>query len=392
MEFDANRFYGRRYARVWPFFALLVVFDFALEPSAANLCQSFADLTLAFAFLPHPDIKVIGVGWFLGLVFLFYMIFPWFAFLLRSRRRAWFAMAVSVAFHVVLVRYFLTPEFCTAGQIAAPRHNIVYSFPFFMAGGLLYLYRDMLDGWKLPARLAILVAALAATVLQFTPFQPQPFAENILYVGFVFVLWVAYVATGGIAIRGRKLLDNRVGAFLGSLSMEIYLCHMMVFCVLEKVHPERFVRNPHVLYWGMCAAGLAGSIAFSWVVTKKSFPHWAKWPRRFLNRCSFIPGDEFGRVRWADARSCPREGCEGNGQGIRSCKTKSRVSRRGNRGLRGGRRKYIMVAMDDRKKNLDSVVATDKTQRWRMGSASSCGERRRTVGGTGIKKHGGEMR
>lgn len=278
--FDAERFYSRRYARIWPFFALLVCLDYAMAPSAGTLCEAFADLTLAFNLLPNPDISVIGVGWFLGLVFFFYMVFPWFAFLLQNRWRAWFAMAVALAFHIVLVRYFLTDRFCTASQIAAPRHNIVYSFPFFLAGGLLYIHRDCLDIRSLAGRLALLASALAASVIQFTPFRPAPFGENNLYAGFVFVLWIAYAATGGIAIRGFKLLDNPVAAFLGRLSMEIYLCHMMVFRAIGRLHPERFVRDPQLLYWLWCALGLAGAIAFSWLVSEKIFPLLAGWFRK----------------------------------------------------------------------------------------------------------------
>lgn len=275
-EFDAERFYSRRYARIWPFFALLVCLDFAMAPSTGTLCEAFADLTLAFNLLPNSDISVIGVGWFLGLMFLFYMVFPWFAFLLQNRRRAWFAMAIALAFHIVLVRYFLTNRFCTPGQMASPRHNFIYSFPFFLAGGLLYLHRDRLDVRSLAGRLVLLAAAVAASIVLFTPFRPAPFGESTLYTGIVFVLWIAYAATGGIAVCGFKLLDNPVAAFLGRYSMEIYLCHMMVFRAIGKLHPERFVRDAQVLYWLWCALGLAGAIAFSWLVTEKVFPAFGK--------------------------------------------------------------------------------------------------------------------
>lgn len=141
-KFDTERFYSKRYIRIWPFFALLVLIDVIMKPSWEECYQAFADLTLAFNFLPNPHIEVIGVGWFLGIVFLFYMIFPWFVFLLQNKIRAWGAMIIAVVFHIILVHYFLTSEFCTESQINSPRHNIVYSFPFFMSGGLIYLYRE----------------------------------------------------------------------------------------------------------------------------------------------------------------------------------------------------------------------------------------------------------
>lgn len=275
-EFNVETFYSKRYVRIWPFFALLVLIDVVMKPSISEFYQAFADLTLAFNFLPNPDISVIGVGWFLGVVFLFYMIFPWFVYLLQSKRRAWFAMVVSLAFHVILVRYFLTSEFCTSSQINSPRHNIVFSFPFFMAGGLLYLYREKLCFPKMYQKIILLVLCLASMGIQFTPYAPKPFGENILWVGIIFVLWVIYAITGGISIKGFKLLDNKFASFLGGLSMEIYLCHMVMLRIVEKVHLEKFVGNPHALYWLYCILGIILAILFSWVVTKIVFPKCAK--------------------------------------------------------------------------------------------------------------------
>lgn len=275
-NFDANRFYSKRYSRIWPFFALLVCLDFVIKPSLNEFYQAFADLTLAFNLLPNPKISVVGVGWFLGVIFLFYMIFPWFVFLLQTKKRAWFAMVIALVFHIILVQYFLTSEFCTESQIKAPRHNFIYSFPFFMAGGLLYLYREKLSFPKLWQRIVLLIVTVFATCLYFTPFVPMPFGEKILWVGVIFVLWVMYAITGGIPIKGFKLLDNKVASFLGGLSMEIYLCHMFMFRIIEKVHLEKFVGNPHALYWLYCALGIILAILFSWIVTKIVFPKCAK--------------------------------------------------------------------------------------------------------------------
>ncbi len=262
-SFDTNKFYAKRYARIWPFFALLVGIDFVLNPSWIEFYDCFADLTLAFNLLPNPHISAIGVGWFLGLVFLFYMLFPWFVFLLQSKKRAWFTFAVALAFHLIEMAYYMTTEFCTEDQISAPRHNMVYSFPFFMAGGLLYLYRDRIGDERLKP--IWLIMAIAATVAQFV-FKPMIFGENVFFVLVIFVLWIMYAITGGYRIGGIKILDNKVMKFLSGLSMEIYLSHMMMFRLLEKLHLENLISNPHLFYWTICVVGFVLTIAFCWLV------------------------------------------------------------------------------------------------------------------------------
>ena len=97
-----------------------------------------------------------------------------------------------------------------------------------------------------------------------------------MYLLVVFCLWILYAMTGGIAIGGVKLLDNKVMKFLGGLSMEIYLCHMVMFRVVAKVHLERFIENPHLLYWTWCAVGIAAAIVFSWGIKNWVFPACSK--------------------------------------------------------------------------------------------------------------------
>ncbi|MCM1313302.1 MAG: acyltransferase [Bacteroides sp.] len=273
-RFDTEQFYSRRYSRILPFFALLVCIDFVMNPSMNEFYQCFADLTLAFNLLPNPQIEVIGVGWFLGVVFLFYMIFPWFVFLCQNKKRAWLAMSVAVVFHVVCVRYFLTEEFCTPSQIGSARRNIIYCFPFFMAGGLLFLYRVEIQKIfeNRNMKLLLLILSLIATSLVFTPRSPGILGEKVLFHLIVFVLWTIYAMTGGFCIGKTRLLDNKLMTFIGGVSMEIYLCHMVIFRVIEKIHLENYITNPHLLYWFWCLAGIIGSILFSVLVKKQLFP------------------------------------------------------------------------------------------------------------------------
>lgn len=129
-------FYGKRFKKILPFFGLLVLIDMVMSHSISSLYEGFADLTLLFGFLPK-DISVIGVGWFLGLIFVFYLIFPFFCVLIENKKRAWMAFGISLVYNFACVNYF-----------DVGRKNILYSACFFLAGGLIYLYREKITCWN----------------------------------------------------------------------------------------------------------------------------------------------------------------------------------------------------------------------------------------------------
>lgn len=127
-------FYGKRFKKILPFFGLLVLLDIVMSPSLDSIYEAFADLTLLFGFLPGAgNITVIGVGWFIGLIFVFYICFPFYCVLIQNKRRAWMAFAVSLIYNLVCTVYF-----------DVGRSNILYSGCYFLAGGLIYLYRHEL--------------------------------------------------------------------------------------------------------------------------------------------------------------------------------------------------------------------------------------------------------
>ena len=73
-----------------------------------------------------------------------------------------------------------------------------------------------------------------------------------------FSVWVVY-ALGS----NDKALNNRVVKYLSKISMEIYLCHMLFFRVVDKIHLEQFIGNHDLLYVATFVLTLAGAIAFS---------------------------------------------------------------------------------------------------------------------------------
>ena len=114
-KISLSDFYGKRFKKILPFFAVLVVLDLIMSPSLSSVYEGFADLTLLFGFLPN-DITVIGVEWFLGLIFVFYLCFPFFCVLLENKRRAWiaFVSACFIIWHAPSTLKWEEKIFCTA--------------------------------------------------------------------------------------------------------------------------------------------------------------------------------------------------------------------------------------------------------------------------------------
>ena len=107
-----NNFFNKRYLKILPYFAILVIIDvlgnvvFNVGGYSNTLIEAFSDLTLLFGFFPNSNIEVIVVGWTLGVIFGFYCLFPFFVYLLWTKRRAWLSLVISIGVYYVCTYYF----------------------------------------------------------------------------------------------------------------------------------------------------------------------------------------------------------------------------------------------------------------------------------------------
>ena len=123
-------FYKKRYMKVLPFFSVVVLMDIVFNHDLTSIVEAIPNLTLTRGFFPN-EIEQIGVAWFLGLVFVFYAIFPLFCAMINTKKSGWIFFIVSLLLNFVVGEFY-----------GMSRENIVYTLPFFIAGGLIYLYRD----------------------------------------------------------------------------------------------------------------------------------------------------------------------------------------------------------------------------------------------------------
>jgi len=134
---DLNSFYAKRYKKLLPFYATLILIDIIVNRSLSHIVEGITEATLVFGLLPNNRPDVIGVSWTLGVIFLFYMTFPFIVFLCWTRRRAWITFVASIVISLFCSFYFFTEKFVI--DSFAARHNFLYCAPWILGGGL-YIY------------------------------------------------------------------------------------------------------------------------------------------------------------------------------------------------------------------------------------------------------------
>ena len=229
-QIPLDKFFNKRYLKIFPYFALLVAIDvlFTLtQNGGATFYEAFANLTLFFGFLPNSNIEVIGVGWTLGVIFAFYIIFPFFVYLLWTKRRAWITFVIALVLNYACTHYFLA-----AGN--AVRCNLARWMCYFLAGGIIYLYKDNIQALinkNIYIRIAALIVVIGITVAWFIiPGTISNFDISTLKTMIMFSGWLCYA----ISVKS-VILANPVTKFISSISFEIYLAHMLIFRVVERL-------------------------------------------------------------------------------------------------------------------------------------------------------------
>lgn len=222
-KINPEKFYSKRIKKVLPFFLTLVLADIVVEHNTNSIIEGFSNITLMFGFL-QKELSVLGVAWFLGLIFIFYFMFPFFTFLFGNKKRAIIVTLAAIIMNYVSMFYF-----------DIGRTNMFYSFIYFCIGGLVYLYKDNIINLFKNSKIIGLLFVIISTILYF--------AISVDYL-FTFKTILVSIALLSYAISYEsKMLDNKITKFIGNISLEIYLCHMLVFRVVEKLHLLYLFKN-----------------------------------------------------------------------------------------------------------------------------------------------------
>ena len=154
-----------------------------------------------------------------------------------------------MSFAVSLVYNFACSNYFNVG-----RTNILYSACFFLAGGLVYLYRDVI--LKLNQWIALCITGCTIVFYYII-------GGNVLMCLLVScsLLIYALIKSGGI-------LENRISRFFSNISLEIYLSYMAIFRIVDKLGINRLFGNGWFQYIITVLVVICGTTVFA-VVLKK---------------------------------------------------------------------------------------------------------------------------
>lgn len=166
---------------------------------------------------------------------------PVFLFLLGNKKRTW---GVAIA---ALVFNFLCSSYFNVG-----RTNIVYDAIYFVTGGLFFHYRKELAEFARKYKVIDYAILLASTISYFV----------LGFSTFTMLFFCVAVMTYTLGCSVGVLI-NPVAKFFGGISFEIYLCHMVIYRVLEKLHLIHLFGDGMLAYVFTAVAVICGSVVFS---------------------------------------------------------------------------------------------------------------------------------
>ena len=249
-------FYSKRYMKILPFFLTLIIIDVILDRSLGHVLEGLTEATLVFGLLPNNQPDVIGVCWTLGVIFLFYMLFPFITYLCRNRKLALYTFFGSILLSMICSVYYFTDKFVISSFV--PRHNFLYCAPWILGGACVFLFRNEIRAFIAKYRWAWLGGCVIIDVVwHLVPSEISGIDICVLKNLALYLPWLMYA----ISIDS-KILNNKAMKYLSGISLELYLAQMVIFRCIEKANCLYIFGNGWLSFLIVWIAVVVGLIIF----------------------------------------------------------------------------------------------------------------------------------
>ena len=254
-EISLSAFYKKRYAKILPFFAFVLLIYCVLEHSISGIIEALTQATLTYGLLSSITMGLCSVAWTIGIIFLFYMLFPFFVFLCDTKKTALISFGISIVLSIFCYSYFFK-QYGDGAYIT--RNNFLYLSPYFFGGAVTYLFRDSIKRVIGAHRIIALILCLMITVgYYFIPNEMWGVSTIVLKNLLLFLPWLWY----SISVKS-YVLSNPVASFLSKISLELYLSQMLIFHLVEKFPGLHFAGNGWLGYIAASLLIIIGDVIF----------------------------------------------------------------------------------------------------------------------------------
>lgn len=183
--------------------------------------------------------------------------FPFYVFLISTKKRAWFTVIICFILNWCCCDYYES-----VGKTDGA--NFLFLSVYFVVGGVLYLYRDYIQEKisRVPTfalLLAISVITMAWYLIPANEFSLFFTVKTVI----LFAMWMMFAIS-----QPMKLLGNSITKILSQVSLEVYLSHMMIFRVVEKLEIANRINNGNVTYGVVLLLTLVLTIGFALIAKK----------------------------------------------------------------------------------------------------------------------------
>lgn len=135
--------------------------------------------------------------------------------------------------------------------------SLAIRFPYFVLGGIIYLYKDNIANFfiNLSDQFMLLIRLLMILCV------PLIFGHSLFSIGLLPIFVLGYA----VCFPKYPLLESKVLCYIGDISMEIYLCHMFIYRLLEKFDCLYLFENYHLNFGVMSCIVFGGACLFAFV-------------------------------------------------------------------------------------------------------------------------------
>lgn len=232
-------FYIKRYFRIAPLFYSLLILWIIIQKikygNSTSLESIIINITLLFGLSPEHHQSIVWAGWSIGVEFLFYLIFPLLALIIRNIKTSITFLAISI---LISSSFYNGATLSNFGSYAYK--NIITHMPHFLSGITAFLIWKKTGFIKDKNKSTILLITCITLIAITTTPEIQKFitSQNLIRIdqyiwSIIFLLLIL-----STCLHERRIITNKITLFAGKISFSLYLIHPIVIATTGDLYWE----------------------------------------------------------------------------------------------------------------------------------------------------------